>query len=174
MSRKRLRKRKVDKPKMKSTVPTQNVFGKNRGWQLFNMVSIIAAVVILWVVVVGNEGFIGFIKHWRELDWRWMAATLGCMVAYYLLEGTELHLLTQKLYSGLPFRMSMRTAMIGQLYSALTPFSSGGQAIQLLYMQKDGMDTGGAGSVLTVKSVIYQIGIVSFSLVAMVRSFSFF
>lgn len=159
---------------MKSSVPQQSFFGKNRGWQLFNMISLITVAVILWAVVVGNEGFAGFLKNWRELDWRWLLVAGGLMGIYLLLEGLELHILTQSLYHGLPYRCSLRTGVIGQLYSALTPFSTGGQPVQLMYMLKDGLDTGGAGSVLTFKSFFYQIGTVTYTLLAVTTCFSFF
>ncbi len=44
-------------------------------------------------------------------------------------------------------------------------FATGGQAMQIYYMRKLGMDTGGAGSIIAVKSLVYQVIMVLFALV---------
>lgn len=147
---------------------------KPSGWKLFNLVSLLLTGVILLGVVVGNRGVGGLLARWRSLDARWTAAAAVCMLVYWLLESVSLHMLTGCVYRGVPFCASMRTAMVGQLYSALTPFSSGGQPVQLIYMQRDGLDTGGGASVLTVKSIVYQVGVMLVALVAVVSGYSLF
>ena len=144
------------------------------GWQWFNCISLFIVATLLWGVVVGNRGFGGLFARWGSLHLNWMIAALACMGGYWLLEGMALHVLTGCLYWGVPFRSTMRTAMIGQLYSALTPFSSGGQPIQFFYMQRDGLDTGGAASVLTIKTIAYQVGVILTALTAILSSYSLF
>ncbi len=140
----------------------------------FNLVSLTVAAVVMLAVVLGHKGIDGVIERWSTLDKRWLAVALGCMGGYWLLEGTVLHRLTACLYRGVPFLSSQRTGMIGQLYSALTPFSTGGQPVQVIYMQRDGLDTGGAAAVLTVKSVTYQLGVMIFGVIAVITSYGFF
>ncbi len=48
------------------------------------------------------------------------------------------------------------------------------QPVQLMYMQRDGLDTGGAASVLTVKAIAYQVGIMVIALVAIISSYGLF
>ncbi len=143
-------------------------------WMWFNLISLAVTAVVLLAVVVGNRGLGGLFARWGSLNPKWMLTALGAMVGYWLLEGWTLHILIGCLYQGVPFRSDLRTAMIGQLYSALTPFASGGQPVQLIYMQRDGLDAGGAGSVLTVKSIVYQLGMMLVALVAIIFSYRFF
>jgi uncharacterized protein (TIRG00374 family) len=144
------------------------------GWRLFNLISLAVTATILLAVVVGNRGVGGLLTRWGSLRARWTIAAVACMVGNWLLEGLSLHRLTSCLYRGVPFRSSMRTAMVGQLYSALTPFSSGGQPVELLYMQRDGLDAGGGASVLTIKSIVYQLGVILTALTAVICRFSLF
>ena len=74
-------------------------------------------------------------------------------------------LFCKKVYPQWKYWHSLIIGMIGLLYSALTPFATGGQAMQIYYMRKLGMDTGGAGSIIAVKSLVYQIIMVLFALV---------
>jgi uncharacterized protein (TIRG00374 family) len=144
------------------------------GWQLFNVISLGLTALLLWGVVVGNQGVGGLLARWGSLHLRWMIAALACMVSYWLLEAVALHGLIACLYTGVPFACNVRTAMIGQLYSALTPFSSGGQPVQVIYMQRDGLDTGGSASVLVVKSIVYQAGVMVVAFSAILSSYAMF
>ena len=149
-------------------------FFKKFSWQSFNIISLCVAAILLWVVVVGNQGFGGLLARWGSLSPKWMLAALACMAGYWLLEGIEVHWLVGCLYRGVSLRSNLRTAMIGQLYSALTPFSTGGQPIQIIYMQRDGLDTGGGAAVLTYKTILYQVGQMLFAMLAVTSSYGLF
>ncbi|MDR3052018.1 MAG: flippase-like domain-containing protein [Oscillospiraceae bacterium] len=149
-------------------------FTPKLSFKWFNLASLLVAAAVLCAVVLGNQGVAGLFSRWRQLNPRWLLAAGVCILAYWLLEAVALHTLTGCLYRGVPFRSTLRTAIIGQLYSALTPFSSGGQPVQLIYMQRDGLDTGGAGAVLTVKSIAYQVGVMLFGLAAALASYAYF
>ena len=129
---------------------------------------------LLWGVVVGNHGLSSLLSRWGSLDLWWMVLAVSCMAGFWVFEALALHWLVSCLYRGVPFHSNMRTAMIGQLYSALTPFSTGGQPVQLIYMHRDGLDTGGGASVLIIKSVIYQVGILLMALLPLITSYQLF
>jgi len=152
----------------------KNVLSKLTGWQWFNAISILLIVTALWGVVVGNSSFSALFGRWGSLRLGWMITAFLCMIGYWLMESIELHWLVRCLYEGVPFFADARTAMIGQLYSALTPFASGGQPVQLVYMKRDGLDTGGAASVLVIKSIIYQLGIMLMALLPLLTSYHLF
>ena len=152
----------------------KKLLSKLNGWQLFNLISLLVIAGILLGVVVGNQGINGLLDKWGSLDLRWVVAAVSCVVCFWVLEALALHWLVTCLYRGVPFHSTMRTTMIGQLYSALTPFSTGGQPVQLMYMHRDGLDTGGGASVLIVKSIIYQVGIILMALIPLFTSFGFF
>ena len=141
---------------------------------MFNLISLLLIAGLLWGVVVGNQGIGGLLDRWGSLDLRWMIAAVACVVGFWVLEALALHWLVSCLYQGVPFHSNMRTAMIGQLYAALTPFSTGGQPVQLIYMHRDGLDTGGGASVLIVKSILYQIGLILMALLPIVTAYRFF
>lgn len=145
-----------------------------KGWKWFNLISLGVTAVILLGVVIGNRGLSGLLARWASLETGWIIGAICCILGYWLLESIELYVLTRCLYQGVPFRSNVRTAMIGQLYSALTPLATGGQPVQLIYMQRDGLDTGGAASILLIKTVVYQVGILAVGLVALPASFGFF
>ena len=64
----------------------------------------------------------------------WLLLAIGCCVLVWLLEGVTLHFFCRALYKDWRLPYSVCTGLIGILYSCLTPFSTGGQPMQIYTM----------------------------------------
>lgn len=87
------------------------------------------------------------------------------MAIYLALEAAMLHELVnvrQKISS--PWH-AIKSMFIGQFYSMVTPFASGGQPMQLMMMVQDGIRASHATAVLVNKFLYFQIGVTIYSLV---------
>jgi uncharacterized protein (TIRG00374 family) len=100
----------------------------------------------------------------------WIAAGFGCMVIYWALDAVMLHMIAGGLLEKQRRRDSIRVTMIGQFFNSITPLSGAGQPVQAYVMIKDGMKAGHAVSILLIKTLLHQLGIVSYSIAA----FAFF
>ena len=123
------------------------------------MTTIALALAILVGLALTSNGPRALVERVHTLHGGWLLGGVLCMGGFWLFESLLLHCITRSLYPKAPLSSSLHTVMIGQLYSALTPFSTGGQPVQLLSMVNDGMDTGGAGFALTIKSITWQVGL---------------
>ncbi len=89
----------------------------------------------------------------------WLLLAAVSAICVYLFD----MLLYQRICSLMHYRQSFResviTTMIGFFYSALTPFQSGGQPMQVIQMHTRGIPIGTATSVLTVKFLAWQLGV---------------
>ena len=63
----------------------------------------------------------------------------------------------------LTWKNAIQLTMVGQYYSAITPFSSGGQPAQVLSMNAKHIPVGRATSLLMVKFLLYQITVVFYA-----------
>jgi hypothetical protein len=63
----------------------------------------------------------------------------------------------------LTWKNAIQLTMVGQYYSAITPFASGGQPAQVLSMSSKQIPVGRATSLLMVKFLLYQITIVLYA-----------
>lgn len=104
----------------------------------------------------------------------WLLVTLGAMVGGWLLETYVLDVLCKHLYPKWRFFQSFHVAMTGLLYSALTPFATGGQPMQMYSMNKMGMDTGKAGSIVAMKTLVYQAIMVVYAMVMVILRLGYF
>lgn len=124
---------------------------------------------------VFSNGYNILVKHLKTLDVKWITMALFCMVIFWLLESTILYIVARTIYSiENLFIKSLRFAMIGQFFGAITPFNSGSQPSQLYAMIEDGIPAGSSGSILMVKFIIHEVILTLFSLLVLIFKFSYF
>lgn len=110
----------------------------------------------------------------RTADPRFMLAALGCMIAFWVIEGLLLKNVAHSFGHNLPGKACMRISMIGQLFNNLTPFASGGQPIQAYELAHCGVSYGESTCILMVKFIIYQLAMTLYALVVSIWQFGFF
>ncbi|MCL1918273.1 MAG: flippase-like domain-containing protein [Peptococcaceae bacterium] len=104
----------------------------------------------------------------------WIAAAVAAVFLSWMAEAKILQMFINRLYRHSSFLYSFRITMIGQLYNAITPFSTGGQPAQFYHLAKDGHDAGDAASVQALRFIIYQITLVTYCLIMLIWRLAFF
>ena len=140
---------------------------------LFSYFIIAACFAVMLYFMITQNGFqeLANIVNLRK---RWIIFALCAAIAIWLLEGWSYHLLSTHVYEGWKFNYSMSAGLIGMLYSNITPFSTGGQPMQIYNLQKNGMTTGAASAIVVVRCTIYQVALLAFSLVMVVLRLAYF
>ncbi len=133
----------------------------------FGLVTIILSFSVVFAFIVYKEGLSTLFQILNALDDFYILLAVFFIFVYWLLDGYILFRLTKINYKNLKLRDSLKTAMIGLLYSALTPFAIGGQPMQVFEMSKKDINTGDATSIITIKSILYQMMLTVFSIVAL-------
>jgi len=141
---------------------------------IFTIVTLVLTVSVLLYCMITTDSISTLWHLLHQLKPQWVFGAVVAVIATWLLEGYCLHLLCAHLYPEWTYGRSVSVGMIGLLYSALTPFSTGGQPMQIYSMHRMGMDTGRAGSIIAVKTLTYQVVMVLYSLVAVVAKLHFF
>ena len=134
---------------------------------------VISAAVLLGFLF-SSEGLQSLNQISGNIRFLWPLGAFLAAVFAWVLEGLVLHLFCKKAYPEWKFHYSFCMGMVGVLYSALTPFSTGGQPMQIYSMRRLGMDTGAAGSIIAMKTLVYQIVLVFYSLAMVVWKLPFF
>lgn len=115
------------------------------------------------------------LKHvLRTLCPQWAAAAVLAVAAGWFLEGWSLNILCRHLNSGWRYGRSFLTGMTGLFYGAVSPCGAVSQPMQIYMMSRMGMDAGTAGSVVVVRSLVYQSVMVVYALFMVVFQLRFF
>lgn len=141
---------------------------------LFGIITAVLSAGILLAFLLSSDG-IGSLMHIsQKMQYWWLFLAVLAAVLVWVLEGSVLNIFCRAVYHKWKFHYSFCIGMVGLLYSALTPFSTGGQPMQIYSMRRLGMETGAAGSIIAVKTLVYQIVLVIYSLVMVVWMLPFF
>ncbi len=118
-------------------------------------VTIVAIIVILLFATDLNE-----IGHALEnFNIWWLFSCVAALLLYWLMDALLLHDITKYMYKREPLLQSIKVGLIGLYYCALTPSSSGGQPMQVVYMRRNKVPVGTATCIVSIKFVIYELSL---------------
>ncbi len=133
-----------------------------------SLVLIVTAVSItltLW----GN--FNNILANLLKCDWRWLLAIVGVMGLSILIRSFILYCFARLFTRDYKFRQSIACDQIGQFYNAVTPGASGGQIMQAYTYKKQGVQISSAVSALAMYSIMYQIVLIIYNIIAFIFKF---
>lgn len=85
------------------------------------------------------------------------AAAMLMAVCYLLLQSVSLVVILRSLKIDIKLLPSLRYSFIGFLFNAITPSASGGQPMQVLYMNMDGINMGASSVALLFWTILYKL-----------------
>lgn len=141
---------------------------------IFSTLFIIAIFIGTFVFMLNTEDAYNLGELLRTADYRWVLVGVICLITMWLAETINMHIPLKRLYPTQKFTNSIKITMIGQLFNNLTPFSTGGQVMQVYEMSKSGKRTSDTLSVLSMKFLVQQITMMAFTVVVLMTQFKHF
>jgi len=139
---------------------------------------IVVLCILSFLVMIGYLLFVDNLKNVAEVlrisHVGWLIAAVACIFIYWFLDGVALHLSLKPIHPSQKFSVSIRVAMIGQYFNAITPLASGGEPAQAYFLVKNGAPLGECMSALLTKFIVYQLTLTAISVSAIVFRFQFF
>lgn len=132
--------------------------------KLLNYLILIVIILLSLKVLFGSIDPIALEETLQMADGRFLLLAIGCMFIYWGLEAEMMHNLIKKVNPEIGFWTAVKTTIIGQYYSFLTPFASGGQPMQLYELGKSKIPMGNATAVLVGKFLLFQVTVTIYSM----------
>lgn len=134
----------------------------------FNIFSIVLTIGCLAYFSFSDNGLMSLAQHVHQFKIEWLIFGFLCMLSDLFLDTWLIYLFTKSISESYTFRRAFKVCMVGHLYSAITPFQTGGQPMQIYVMTKQQIDAGNAASTLVQKFFVYQTGITLYSMFALI------
>lgn len=119
--------------------------------------------ITLWIFMNNND-FDNFSELIQSTNTLFLLTAILCMVLYWFFEAYIIHRMKKTLNIKSTYGSSLKLCMIGQYYSAITPFSTGGQPVQIYSLVSEGVPVGTASSLFVNRFLIYQLVVTFYSL----------
>ena len=99
-----------------------------------------------------------FAEVMRGMNWWLLLPVAALFIIMFVMETLKFTILGKTGGYPLSFGKGAKVALVGKFYECITPFSSGGQPMQIYYMYRQGIPATAATSVTMVKYGIHMLG----------------
>lgn len=142
--------------------------------QIFQLTYIFGTMIVILLIGLLDKNIENVFAAMASLDLCWLIACFACLFMFWLTDSFLLSHIVWYMHKKIPMLKSLKISIIGLYYGALTPFATGGQPMQVVYMKREGITYGRATSIMSAKFIIYELSLCFFYLVAMIFRGSYF
>ncbi len=139
--------------------------------QKYNIIILVLVSLIVAYFILKDD-FINIIDVISKVNIWWVIFSCLLVIVSWYFQALSLSALSSTTGRRFPFLKMLKSMIICNFFSAITPSSTGGQPFQVYYLKKSGVDLGTATNLVVEQSTLYQIALVALSFVALaVNSF---
>ncbi|MEY8302867.1 lysylphosphatidylglycerol synthase transmembrane domain-containing protein [Anaerosalibacter bizertensis] len=128
---------------------------------------------ITLIIILTSEGLKDLPELLINTNTTYLIIALFMMLGDWIFDGIILNIITRRVHGDVKFLKSLKIAIIGQYYSAITPFSTGGQPVQVYLMSKEDISVPKGSLILFNKFIIYQMAVTFYSLTMFMLKLNF-
>ncbi len=148
---------------------------KINGKFIFNVSIVVISIGLIGYFCLSENGLVDLVKNnFDAFRKEWLFFVVLAVLGDLFLDAWLIHLFTKASCREYTMRAALKSGMVGHFYSAITPFQTGGQPMQVYLMSKQGVDAGISTSALVQKFLVYQSCLIAYSIVVLMSRFSFF
>lgn len=126
---------------------------------------LIMLLVSTFFAIFSKLDFKSLLSVLKSINLWYLMSGIICMIAFWGIEAGILDILLKRVHPKAKFWTAFKITLVGQYYSFLTPFASGGQPAQLYELRKDNIPLTSGTAVLVSKFVLFQVTVTIYSLV---------
>ena len=128
---------------------------------LKNLLFFIGLVVLTFWLIFKDQDMLELYKIVNSVDKKYIIFGIMMMLGYYLTESYNIKCMVKVLENKkISIFSAFKYTLIGFFFSSITPSSSGGQAVEIYYMNKDGISYANATMALLIHLCGLQISII--------------
>lgn len=137
-----------------SAAQPENPRKKSQLWgNIFFVVSIALSLYLIYGLSrkAGSGSEKTFIEVFSNLNVKYLLISLATVVGMMGLDSLKYFVIMRATKVGANYRTALTVGMLGKYYDYITPFSSGGQPMQIYYLHKKGIGGGESSAVIFIK-----------------------
>lgn len=140
---------------------------------ILNIIFIAFAAIMVYRIFFGNSELSDIAEDVKQANTVWTVSGLVVLIAFVCCESWIIHYMLRIYKIKISFLRCVRYSFVGFFYSCITPSSSGGQPMQIVYMKRDGIKIGYSTLILWIITIAYKSALVILGTVFLVFKHSF-
>lgn len=118
---------------------------------------IIAVSVIIIILIAGFTDISLTIKALKKVSIKWLVFVGFLLICDWFAEALTVKIFAVSYKTKVSLVYLFKSTLIGSFFSAITPFSTGGQPAQIAFMNKRGVEYGEATALFVSRFIVYQV-----------------
>ncbi len=137
---------------------------------------ILASITLLVLFLVLKDDFESIAGLLGNMNPIWIALAIFIEVLQLLFESLAFHQILKSYQENYSFKNTLNLNLISKFFNGITPFSSGGQPMQVYYLNKDGFRITKATNAIMQNFILYQSALITIGLfsLAMNHHYNYF
>lgn len=134
-----------------------------------SIILLLITIVVLFCVL--KDDFPSIVETLKNANHLWIIAALLCFFIALGFEAKAYQEIIQGYQYNYTFKKSYKMLLITKFFNGITPFSSGGQPMQIYMLKKDGIRLTKATNIIIQNFIIYQAALVLFGIIAITTNY---
>jgi len=120
-----------------------------------------------------KDNFFEITKSIMSINLGWFFVAILLVFAYWCMRTLAIRSIMSTTDWDLPFSKLFRIVILGQFFSAVTPYQTGGQPLMVYYLRKEGIAGSKSSSVLVQEFIVFQLSLVLLGGLAVLLNYTF-
>lgn len=138
-----------------------------------NLLLFILIIVLTFYIILKDQSITKIIEVLSCIDLKYILIAIICMCIYLICEAINIGRTLKALGEKSTFYRNIKYALIGFFFSSVTPAASGGQPMQIYYMNKDKISVANSTLSLLINLTSMQIVTISIALISLCFNYEY-
>ena len=140
---------------------------------LRNLVLFLLIILLTFYIIFKDQDITKIITVLSNIDLKYILIAIICMCIYLICEAINIGRTLKALGEKSTFYRNIKYALIGFFFSSVTPAASGGQPMQVYYMNKDKISVANSTLTLLINLTSMQIVTISIAIISLVFNYEY-
>ena len=140
---------------------------------LRNLILFILIILLTFYIILKDQDINKVVNVLSSIDLRYILIAILCMCLYLACEAINIGRTLKTLGEKSTFYRNIKYALIGFFFSSVTPAASGGQPMQIYYMNKDKISVANSTLALLINLTSMQIVTISIAIVSLCFNYEY-
>lgn len=140
---------------------------------LRNLILFMLIILLTFYIILKDQSITKIIEVLSSIDLKYILIAIICMLIYLICEAINIGRTLKVLGEKSTFYKNIKYAMIGFFFSSVTPAASGGQPMQIYYMNKDKISVANSTLSLLINLTSMQIVTISIAIISLFFNYEY-
>ncbi len=140
---------------------------------LRNLILFMLIILLTFYIILKDQSISKIIEVLSSIDLKFILIAIICMLIYLICEAINIGRTLKVLGEKSTFYRNIKYAMIGFFFSSVTPAASGGQPMQIYYMNKDKISVANSTLSLLINLTSMQIVTISIAIISLFFNYEY-